>query len=71
MGFVSKLMDGAKNYSVADFAVLKTGLLALGVITGISFPRRLQAFFSLFMAVYLVSLVYIIVRTLSLAEKDE
>ncbi|MCL1940916.1 MAG: hypothetical protein FWG09_03160 [Synergistaceae bacterium] len=59
-GLIKKLMDKARNFSVLDFATLKTVLLSAGILIGTYLSSFIMPVIWLVWAVFALSYSYLI-----------
>lgn len=65
------LMVVADEYSVVDFGALKIAMMMLGLILGIYFSTYLVRWMPLIVVIFIITYVYIVVRTLIGVKKNE
>lgn len=65
--FIQKLMNGAREYSVFDFGVLKFALLFVGMLLGVYFHEFLAGQLYVLWCLAIVTYVYIVLVTLKKA----
>ena len=59
-GFVYKLMDKARNFSMFDFAIFKTTLLSAGILIGTYLASYIMSIIWLLWIIFVVSYLYMI-----------
>jgi len=62
--FIKRLYKAARQYTIADYACLKTALFTLGLLLGAYFSRFILNYAALLWVIFLLSYAWVMCRTL-------